>query len=354
MYIILLIPLIYFYYNSGFINLVKRLLRKYFFPKEYNIPKLDQFDYPLPPFPNTWYPICMSDAIKQNKKYNFKIASKNIILFRNDKGVIQGIPRNCPHMGVDLMYGNIDNNCIICPMHCKRVSNNTENKVFIEETNNVIFIWIGELNNDTKKPPLKMYDLFKELNKHDDHLCSIFQLQHKVGGHLIDYAEHLLDVKHAPYIHNDTIIPIKDGLIQKNHSFITSFHLENGGFSPIFTYITPTLVNIKYADSAQMYIMFIVHDIGDIEMVILPCYTKYINYIELLTSFISVLYTYNDFADEAAFFSTKDHNIRNLNESEIEMDKFRLWFNKTFYTKEQQELFHNMKRKTELYKINNW
>tara|TARA_B100000902_G_scaffold319852_1_gene312235 strand:+ start:114 stop:1184 length:1071 start_codon:yes stop_codon:yes gene_type:complete len=354
-YLLLLITYIYYKYRN-FLSLLQRLIRKFLFPIKYTVPKLDQFDYPLPPFPNTWYPICSSNNIKQNIKYDFKIASKNIILFRNDKGIIQGVPRNCPHMGVDLMYGNIDNNCIICPMHCKRVSNNTNKKVFIEETNNVIFIWIGEIDNITKKPPFKINDLFTELNKQDDYLYSYFQFQHKVGGHLIDYAEHLLDVKHAPYIHNDTITPIKDGLIKLNHSFITSFHLEHGGVTPVFTYITPTLVNVKYADEAQIYIMFIVHDIGDIDMVILPCYTKTLKYNELFFSFLSVLYTYCDFADEAAFFSTKNHNIRNLNETELEMDNFRLWFNETFYTKEQQDLFHSLKQKNKLLnnELNNW
>jgi len=155
----LLPVLIYIYYNyPDYLSLLQRLFRKLFFPINYTVPKLDQLDYPLPPFPNTWYPICSSDNIKQNNKYDFKIASKNIILFRNDKGIIQGVPRNCPHMGVDLMYGNIDNNCIICPMHCKRVSNNVNKKVFLEELK---FYLAGPVNYYIKNQLLQTVRFFK-------------------------------------------------------------------------------------------------------------------------------------------------------------------------------------------------
>jgi hypothetical protein len=98
--------------------------------------------------------------------------------------------------------------------------------------------------------------------------------------------------------------------------------------------------------------MFIVYDVGDIDMIVLPCGN---NIIELFYSFLGGLYTQIDFADEAAYFSTKNHNIRNLNLSEKPMDDFRTWFIDTYYTKNQLAKFEaNKKKYNEIKELNNW
>jgi hypothetical protein len=285
-----------------------------------------------------------------------KIAGKEFILFRDNNGLVSAINKNCSHMGVDLSYGKVSNNCVVCPFHhqcvkSKTYTNNPDEKIyFIEETNNIIFIWIGELNDN--KPFFSIKELIKnyDVPKGNKYFFKCFS--RNVGGHLLDYAEHLLDINHAPYIHGVHLQPIENSMILDKYSFTIKFKIEETNVKPIFTYITPTFGVIEYSKDVKIFMMFIVYDVGNIDMVILPCGQ---NLLELFYSSLGALYTQIDFADEAAYFSTKDHNIRNLLDSEKAMDDFRNWFIDTFYTKNQLTKFdENKKKYNEIKIINDW
>jgi len=278
--------------------------------------------------------------IKDVKKH--KIAGREFVLFRDEYGVIRANHKNCPHMGVDLSYGYVDKQCIVCPMHGKRVKSNQKHPVFVEETNNVIFVWIGDLEHG--KPPITISNLFIQNDMETGQINNLGHLTHKLGGHLVDYAEHLLDVHHAPYIHGVHIDPIQNGLKTTKYSFKTSFSLRETGNIPIFTYATPTFGNIKYTDDAHVYIMFIVRDVGDIEMIIMPGWEGSWSVSKIFRSVLMTIYTYIDFSDEAAYFTTKNHCTRNLNPSEKPMDDFRDWFRTNFFNKSQLDMFHQRQK----------
>jgi nitrite reductase/ring-hydroxylating ferredoxin subunit len=138
----------------------------------YKVLILNAYDYPIPPFPNTWYPICLSTDLKPNTLKKVKITGKEFIIFRGENNVVSAINKNCPHMGVDLSYGTVKNNCVVCPFHHHCVKPSTEiktetqtesnTKYFIEETNNIIFVWIGELLDN--KPFYSIKEIVKNYN----------------------------------------------------------------------------------------------------------------------------------------------------------------------------------------------
>jgi len=323
-----------------------RIFNKILYPKLYNIPVLSQYDFPLPPFPNTWYPICLSTDLQKNTLRKEKIAGKEFILYRGSNGVAYAIPDKCSHMGVDLIYGRVENDCVICPFHnkCNKPKDNPDDeKMFIEECNNVIFIWIGVLHNGI--PFKSMADLTKKYTEPEKYMFSFPFLKRAIGGHLIDYAEHLLDTNHTQSIHGVTIDTKYTSIETANHSFSIRFKIEDSYITPNFTYITPTFGFVEYTENIKVYIMFVVRTVGYIEMVILPNG----NTIQKLAySFLGALYTQLDFADEAAFFSTKNHNIRNLLPNEAPIQCFREWFTYTFYTSAQLDDFMKCK------KLNDW
>jgi nitrite reductase/ring-hydroxylating ferredoxin subunit len=334
------------------INSVKRLTIKLLSKKKYKIPDLNMYDFICPPFPNSWYPICLSKEIKQNKKYCYEIAGKKIILFRNNENCIKVIPRYCPHMGVDLDYGKLNNNCIVCPFHNKHVYQETENKFYIEETQGFIFIWIDQEN---KEPPIKMEQLINDNDMKDLHIFPYIEFKHDVGGHLIDYAEHLIDVKHAPYIHNVDIEPVENGLKTTKYSFTTSFLIKEKNIKPIFTYATPSWGNIFYFKDTYVIVMFVVKNIGNMEMRIIPGWKGEFTVIKLFLSILLSLYTYIDFIEESAFFTTKNHNIRKMLPAEKPMNDFREWFINNYFTQEQVNKFNKNKEIYEKMKIiNDW
>ena len=329
-------------------RLFKKMMKK---TNKYTVPALTAYDYPIPPYPNAWYPICLSNELQRGALQKKKIAGKEFIVFRDENGVVSAINKNCSHMGVDLSYGTVKNGCVVCPFHhhCVKPHNDSavKQEYFIEETNNIIFIWVGE-----DKPFYSIREIVKTYNcpEGTPYLSSYFT--RNVGGHLIDYAEHLLDVHHAPYIHGVNLRPVENSIIQTKYSFVIEFCIEETNVQPVFTYITPTFGYIEYSKDVRIYMMFIVYDIGNIDMIVLPCGK---NISEFCYSLLGALYTQIDFADEAAYFSTKNHNIRNLKSSEKPMDEFRQWFIETYYTKEQLIIFdRNKKKYNEAKAINEW
>eukprot|EP01083_Nonionella_stella_P025884 71248_1 len=252
-------------------------------PKKYGIPQLTQFDFPMAPYPNTWYPICLSSFIKKNKHHNFRITGKELIVYRTAKGAIKCIPRHCPHLGVDISYGYIDEDCMVCPMHCKRVKPETQNNTFAEETHNIIFVWVGD-----KSPSIKISTLFKQNNLDDFAIFPYFHFSRKIGGHLVDYAEHVYDIRHASYIHGVSVALTEKQCSRTKHSFAIT--IKSPVVEPTFTFITPTVGNIEYCLDGNVCIMFIVHNIGDMEMVLMPCWKGMFNVKKLICSFIWTLY----------------------------------------------------------------
>lgn len=316
---------------------VFRLVRKFFTPKTYKIPTLSALDYPLPPFPNTWYPVCMGTSIQNKEMQKHKIAGMEFIFYRDEYGTIHATHKNCPHMGVDLSYGYVEKQCIVCPMHCMRVKSTPKQPIFVEETNNLVFIWIGELVEN--KPPISVFDLFIQNDLQQSYVSKYGHFTHKVGGHLVDYAEHLLDINHAPYIHGVHIEPIPNSLVTTKYSFTTKFRIQESGLLPTFTYATPTFGCIRYTEDVHVYIMFVVRDVGEIDMVIMPGWVKGSSVKNAIQSMIGTIYTYIDFSDEAAYFTTKNHRVRHLKQCEKPMDDFRNWFQTNFYSKLQNNVF---------------
>lgn len=141
-------------------RLFKKMMKK---TNKYTVPALTAYDYPIPPYPNAWYPICLSNELQRGALQKKKIAGKEFIVFRDENGVVSAINKNCSHMGVDLSYGTVKNGCVVCPFHhhCVKPHDDSAAKqeYFIEETNNIIFIWVGE-----DKPFYSIREIVKTYN----------------------------------------------------------------------------------------------------------------------------------------------------------------------------------------------
>ena len=162
---------------------------------------------------------------------------------------------------------------------------------------------------------------------------------------MVDYAEHLLDITHAPYTHGVELETIKDTLILKPHSFMVQFAIKDTSFRPKFTYMTPTFGYVDYGYGMKTFIMFIVEDVGQIRMIQMPI--TFNSWYDTYRSFLAAFYTHFDFTEEAAFFSTKRHTNRCLTKNESLMTNFREWFSTTYYTPDFVKRFHEKRRLVE-------
>ena len=328
------------------------LFTKFLYPTPYTVPKRTADDFPLPYFPTTWYPIGFSSEIKPKEIYRKKIAGREIVIYRNslNSNTIHVQYRYCPHMGVDLSYGTIANDCIICPFHHHCIHPKKPNSVInekpkeeltVEEVGGVVFIWFG-----TSEPTVSIKELYNEYfdqehNIYGPQIYSLPMLSRTVGGHLVDYAEHLLDVSHAPNTHGVTLYEVDNMLKTTDHSFIVQFGIHGYGKIPKFTYMTPTFGYIDYGFNMKTFVLFIVEDIGNIKMIISPLFYTKGTYLQSLQSLFGAIYTQFDFSEEAAFFTTKKHTNRSLTKDEKRMDDFRNWFKHTYYSEKELHHFYN-------------
>lgn len=65
-----------------------------------------------------WQPVALSDELMGNRPVvPVRIFGEDLVLFRNGKGDLGLIDRHCPHRGVDLCYGRLEDNGLRCPFH---------------------------------------------------------------------------------------------------------------------------------------------------------------------------------------------------------------------------------------------
>jgi phenylpropionate dioxygenase-like ring-hydroxylating dioxygenase large terminal subunit len=326
-----------------------KLLNKFLFPSmPYEVPKTNALDYLLPPFPNTWYPVCMYTDLKAGKIKTFRVASRELVLYLDNLQNVQIQNRYCPHMGVDLVYGKIQKECIVCPFHHHCIHPTKPNQAIgqsqketypSEVVCGIVFVWLG--SNVNERPNLQK--LLKELYtcECEPNLLYFSFFERKVGGHLVDYAEHLLDVNHAPYTHGVELETLEDTLKLKAHSFLVQFAIKNTTFRPKFTYITPTFGYVDYGFGMKTFMLFVVEDVGQIRMIQMPIWSS--TWKKTYRSFLAAFYTHFDFTEEAAFFSTKCHSNRCLAKNESLMTTFRTWFTETYYEAKEVEMFQKKK-----------
>lgn len=63
-----------------------------------------------------WHPVLKSKDLK-SKPVKIEIAGNQIVLFRDKNNNISAVKTRCPHRGMDLSFGEIKDDTIVCPYH---------------------------------------------------------------------------------------------------------------------------------------------------------------------------------------------------------------------------------------------
>ena len=65
-----------------------------------------------------WIPAALAEELNANRPLvPVRLMGEDLVLFRDDKGEIGLIGRYCPHRGVDLAYGRLEDGGLRCPFH---------------------------------------------------------------------------------------------------------------------------------------------------------------------------------------------------------------------------------------------
>lgn len=111
--------------------------------------------------PSSWYAVCFSKELQNEKSLLIKIDNKEFVIFRTKKGVVVAIDAICPHLGANLGHGGkVVGEGIKCPFHglvfntrgqCALQNNHCiETKILpVRELNGIIFVYYSNRANFT-------------------------------------------------------------------------------------------------------------------------------------------------------------------------------------------------------------
>lgn len=67
-------------------------------------------------FAEVWTPVALSKDVRQ-EPLGLKLAGTGIVLFRGANGKVGALVDRCPHRGVALSLGRVEDGCLVCPFH---------------------------------------------------------------------------------------------------------------------------------------------------------------------------------------------------------------------------------------------
>ena len=68
-------------------------------------------------FANLWVPLGLARAVVRERPAAFVVAGERVVLFRDQAGHLAGLIDRCPHRGVALSLGGVDQGLLVCPFH---------------------------------------------------------------------------------------------------------------------------------------------------------------------------------------------------------------------------------------------
>ena len=158
-----------------------------------------------------WMPAALSEEISGDTRIvPITLMGERLVLFRNDDGDLGLIDRRCPHRGVDMCYGRLEDNGLRCPFHgwlfatdgsCleqpgEPAGSRSFEKVRapaypVVERNGIVFAFMGQ----GEAPPLPNFDCFRAPNTH------VFAFKGLWNCNWLQALEVGIDPVHASFLH---------------------------------------------------------------------------------------------------------------------------------------------------------
>ncbi|MBT4941084.1 MAG: Rieske 2Fe-2S domain-containing protein, partial [Rhodospirillaceae bacterium] len=158
-----------------------------------------------------WMPAALSDELAGDRPIvPVRLMGEELVLFRNDAGELGLLDRQCPHRGIDLCYGRLEDGGFRCPFHgwhfatngqCLEQPGEPEGSTLHEqikttaypviEKNGIIFVYMG----DGETPALPELDCFRAPDSH------VFAFKGLWQCNWLQALEVGIDPAHASFLH---------------------------------------------------------------------------------------------------------------------------------------------------------
>lgn len=158
-----------------------------------------------------WQPAALADELAGHRPVvPVRLLGEDLVLFRDEDGQLGLIGRRCPHRGVDLCYGRLEDNGLRCPFHgwhfdrtgqCveqpgepegSRMHENIRTNAYpVVERNGVIFAYMGP----GEPPAFPGFDCFRAPDSH------VFAFKGLWACNWLQALEVGIDPAHASFLH---------------------------------------------------------------------------------------------------------------------------------------------------------
>ena len=163
-------------------------------------------------FANVWSIVALASAIAPNRPHPVTLAGERVVLFRDSTGKIAALHDRCPHRGVALSLGKVNEGQLECPFHGWRFNASGANchvpwnpdarrenlgatALPVRELAGLIWLYSGFAPPDEPVVP-------ETLQRADVVLCAqaaVWQV------HWTRVMENMLDMPHLPFVHGRSI-----------------------------------------------------------------------------------------------------------------------------------------------------
>lgn len=188
-------------------------------------------------YPNTWYYLTNVPECGSQKRYF--LCDRQIMVVRDEEGEINAFHPFCPHLGTNLIHGEVKGSCITCPYHgwkfdvstgdCVDIPYNKEacgkhkkmnlKKYDICIFEDMVFVWY---HKNCEPPTFTLDNIFDGLHNK----MRPTQFGEEWNMNIMEPSQNSADSMHFNYVH--TSIPNTFGIYTLNHNVTTEFNNKPG------------------------------------------------------------------------------------------------------------------------------
>jgi phenylpropionate dioxygenase-like ring-hydroxylating dioxygenase large terminal subunit len=197
---------------------------------------------------NFWYPIALSDEVKNDAPLQVQILGLPFVAFRGTDGAPHVLSDTCVHRGGSLGKGWVRDGCVICPYHgwefggdgkCAKIPTIAEDahpparaKVDsypTQEKYGILFAFLGDLS-ESERPPLYDIDVFDADGWRANNVV-VFE----VGAYFERSMENGLDAAHNEFVHPAQGSPSIRESIQREDIKVEDESAWGSGFNMLYS-----------------------------------------------------------------------------------------------------------------------
>ncbi|MGI9343064.1 MAG: Rieske 2Fe-2S domain-containing protein [Gammaproteobacteria bacterium] len=197
---------------------------------------------------NFWYPIALSDEVKNDEPLQVQILGLPFVAFRDTDGMPHVLSDTCVHRGGSLGKGWVRDGCVICPYHgwefggdgkCAKIPTIAEDahpparaKVDsypTQEKYGILFAFLGDVP-ESERPPLYDIDVFEADGWRANDVV-VFE----VGAYFERSIENGLDAAHNEFVHPAQGSPSIRESIQREDIKVEDESIWGSGFMMLYS-----------------------------------------------------------------------------------------------------------------------